>query len=287
MIKYVSAFETKEIVAEPAAEKGRIDIQDVFFEYANAPEEITRVLNGVTLQVHAGEFIALMGANGSGKTTLARCLNGLAIPSKGTILIDGMDTRDENRLLEIRRRVGMVFQNPDNQIVSATVEREIAFGLENLGVPFEEMHRRVNAMMQQFSLTHYRQKSPHYLSGGEKQRLALAAVMAMNPRYLVLDEPTSLLDPRSRREILDTLRIMHTSGSPLSQKMTLLLITQFSDEALLADRLVVLHNGSVIMDGPPAQLFEHIEDFFKLGLEPPIQFVIKKMFRTGRLKKKS
>lgn len=287
MTKDVSAFETTEIVVDPAAEKGMIDIQDVFFEYANGPEEITRVLNGVTFQVHTGEFVALMGANGSGKTTLARCLNGLAIPSKGTILIDGMDTRDESRLLEIRRRVGMVFQNPDNQIVSATVEREIAFGLENLGVPFEEMHRRVNAMMQQFNLTHYRQKSPHYLSGGEKQRLALAAVMAMNPRYLVLDEPTSLLDPRSRSEILETLRIMHTSRSPLSQKMTFLLITQFSDEALLADRLIVLHNGSVIMDGPPAKLFDHIEEFFKLGLEPPIQFVIKKMFRTGRLKKKS
>ncbi len=240
-----------------------IRIEDLHFTYINSKRGIFKI----NLEINRNEFIAVIGSNGSGKTTLARCLNGLIIPCKGRVLVDGLDTGDSREIFEIRRRVGMVFQNPDNQIVSATVEREIAFGLENIGIPTKEMIKRVERMLQLFGLQQLRKKSPHYLSGGEKQRLALASVMAMEPHYLVLDEPTSLLDPRARKEIMQTCKRM-------SKEMSVVLITQFPEEALMADRLLIMHQGNLFADDRPSVLFSRFDLLRKLGLEPPMQFKV-------------
>ncbi|MBN1542763.1 ATP-binding cassette domain-containing protein [candidate division KSB1 bacterium] len=254
-----------------------IELRNITYVYPSALDEM-RGLDGITLEIHPGESLALIGPNGSGKTTLARHLNALLIPTTGSVTIDGLDSRESTNWLAIRRLVGMVFQNPDNQIVSATLEREIAFGLENIGTPVAYMHQRVDAMLEKFDLQRYRKKSPHYLSGGEKQRLALAAVLAMNPRYLVLDEPTTLLDPRSRRSILQIvteLRDPTLNSDPIST----ILITQFPDEALSADRVVVLHNGRIWDQGKPADLFERVDDLIAIGLEPPVRFRLRKIAR--------
>jgi energy-coupling factor transport system ATP-binding protein len=249
-----------------------IEVRNISFSYPGENDAPQLILDDVSLQIGAGESIAVMGRNGSGKTTFARCLNGLLLPSSGQVLVDGLCTADPAQLASIRRRVGMVFQNPDNQIVSATVEREIAFGLENLGTDFEQMHKIVDAMLKKFNLTAYRQRPPHHLSGGEKQRLALAAVMAMNPRYLVLDEPTSLLDPKSRRDVLESVQSLH--HSPQSEEaITTMLITQFPEEALHADRLIIFHLGRILMDGEPAVIFSH-GGLTQFGLESPMKFRI-------------
>ncbi|HEX9654665.1 MAG TPA: ATP-binding cassette domain-containing protein, partial [bacterium] len=198
-----------------------IEIKNLTFEYINPEHAPTRVLDGITLTVKEGESLGLMGANGSGKTTLARCLNGLLLPAAGEVLVDGLTTHESPNLPEIRRRVGMVFQNPENQIVSTTVEREIAFGLENLGMPHDEMHQRVDEMLAQFDLERYRRHPPHLLSGGEMQRLALASVVAMSPQYLIFDEPTSLLDLPTRKMVLQLISDLQ------SKRVATLLITQF------------------------------------------------------------
>lgn len=254
-----------------------IEISDIFFKY---DEEKSRpfVLNGISLDIRAGESIAIIGPNGSGKSTLAKCLNCLLVPSKGSVVVDGLHTSVPENALEIRRRVSMLFQNPDNQIVSVTVEREIAFGLENIGMPYEEMHALVDRMLSRFDLEPYRHKSPHYLSGGEKQRLALAAVLAMQPRYLVLDEPTSLLDPKSRKDILNIIKGLHSTTSRNgAAKITTLLVTQFPEEALVADRLIVLNEGRIYRDGPPADIFKDIDGLTEIGLESPVTFRLDKL----------
>ena len=235
-----------------------------------------RVLQNVDLDIPEGEFVAVMGANGSGKSTLARCLNGLLLPTDGAVLIDGLATTDYQFLPEIRRKVAMLFQNPDNQIVSAMVEREIAFGLENIGLPYEEMHRRVEMMLKRFRLTPFRRKSPHYLSGGEKQRLALAAVLAMEPNYLVLDEPTSLLDPASRSEMVRLFREWHDQAN--EPRRATVLITQFPEEALTADRLVILHQGRIVMNDRPGELLQRTEALAEIGLDSPVQFKLHHLF---------
>lgn len=249
-----------------------IQIENLSFTYSDEGTVSRTILDNVSLTIKPGEAVAIMGPNGSGKTTFARCLNGLLLPESGSVLVDGLDTRDSAQLPEIRKKVGMVFQNPDNQIVSATVEREIAFGLENLGVPYQEMHDIVDKMLTEFNLQQYRRHAPHYLSGGEKQRLALAAVMAMRPRYLVLDEPTSLLDPKSRTDILHIIKQLHCRQN---QPVTTLLITQFPEEALYANRLLVFHNGAILMDDSPARIFSRIDELLAIGLEPPLEFVLK------------
>ena len=188
-----------------------IRISNLVFEYTNG-EEKNRVLNGIDLTIREGECIGLMGPNGSGKTTLARCLNGLLLPIEGEVLVDDLNTNEAAEISEIRRRVGMVFQNPENQIVSTTVEREIAFGLENLGMDYKQMHETVDKMLEQFNLQKYRNHPPHLLSGGEMQRLALASVMAMCPKYLVFDEPTSLLDLASRKSLLSLISEFHNKN---------------------------------------------------------------------------
>jgi energy-coupling factor transport system ATP-binding protein len=247
-----------------------IAINNISFDYSNEHSQRRRVLQNVSLDILEGEFIAVMGANGSGKSTLARCLNGLLLPTDGAVLINGMTTMDYQLLPAIRRKVAMLFQNPDNQIVSAMVEREIAFGLENIGLPYEEMHRRVEMMLKRFRLTPFRRKSPHYLSGGEKQRLALAAVLAMEPDYLVLDEPTSLLDPASRSEMV---HLFHEWHDQLNEpRRTTVLITQFPEEALTADRLVVLHHGRVVMNAHPTELLQDTRALAEIGLDSPVQF---------------
>jgi len=253
-----------------------IEIKNISFNYTNGQDTGRRILNNISLTIRPGESIAIMGPNGSGKTTFARCLNGLLLPTSGTVKVKGLPTSDVNNLPAIRRQVGMVFQNPDNQIVSATVEREIAFGLENLGMPREEMRDIVNKMLADFDLTGYRKKSPHYLSGGEKQRLAMAAVLAMNPSWLVLDEPTSLLDPKSREDILQLIKQLHKRKD---KPVTTLLITQFPDEALTADRLIVFNNGEIFMDDKPTNIFKRVEELFQIGLEPPIEFALREMLK--------
>ncbi|NLP12703.1 ATP-binding cassette domain-containing protein [bacterium] len=252
-----------------------IAVNHISFDYVSEQGAFRRVLEDVSLEIAAGDFIAVMGANGSGKSTLARCLNGLLLPSTGEVLVDGLNTRDADQLRRIRRRVAMLFQNPDNQIVSATVEREIAFGLENLGVEYEEMHRRVEQMLSRFQLQPFRLKSPHYLSGGEKQRLALASVLAMEPDYLILDEPTSLLDPAGRREMLRLFKEWH--GQPATPRRAMVLITQFPEEALLADRLLILQRGRMVMDGPPQELLRRTEELAGLGLDSPVCFKLQQL----------
>ncbi|NOY76437.1 MAG: ATP-binding cassette domain-containing protein [Calditrichaeota bacterium] len=244
-----------------------INVSRLTFSYPSTPSP---VLNAIDFQIRTGETVSIMGANGSGKTTLSRCLNGLLLPTEGTVFVDGLDTRNSEENLKVRALVGMVFQNPDNQIVSTTVEREIAFGLENLGVPTPDMQQRVNEILRQFDLEKYRHQSPHYLSGGEKQLLALAAIFAMAPRYIIYDEPTSLLDPYSREKILDAI-----FGLQLEEGITPILITQFPEETLRTQRLIILDRGEIVLDGKPAEVFENTDYLDRIGIAVPPSFRLK------------
>ncbi len=247
-----------------------IAAQNLSLQYT-AADRLVAVLSGVSFEIADGEFVALMGPNGSGKTSLARCLNGIIPPSQGAVIVDGLDTRDAKHSLEIRRAVGLVFQHPDNQMVAPTVERELAFGLENLGVPRPEMRRRVEDMLVRFDLLPYRQHAPHQLSGGEKQRVALASILAMQPRHIIFDEPTSLLDHPSRVRLFETIAELRANTSSESAP-AILLITQFAEEALFAERLLVLHEGRLLMQGVPHELFQNVEAFQQIGLQPPVEF---------------
>ncbi len=248
-----------------------IAARNLSLHYATAEGRVA-ILSDISCEIAGGEFVALMGANGSGKTSFARCLNGIIQPASGVVLVDGMDTRAPEHLLEIRRRVGMVFQHPDNQMVAPTVEREIAFGLENLGVARAEMHARVEEMLERFELQAYREHAPHQLSGGEKQRVALAAILAMQPRHIIFDEPTSLLDHPSRVRLFETIAQLRAAATPSQHSPSIVLITQFAEEALFAERLLVLHQGKLVMNGPPRELFIHVEAFRQIGLQPPLEF---------------
>jgi len=259
-----------------------ISVHNLVLDF-HTPEGTRRILDNISIEIADGKFVALMGANGSGKTSLARCLNGILTPTSGEVIVDGLNTRNAREVIEIRRRLGMVFQNPDNQIVAPTVEREIAFGPENLGVPRPEMHRRVDRLLELFRLAAYRQQAPHLLSGGEKQRLALAAVLAMQPRHIVFDEPTSLLDYESRRQVLDLMQQFTAAPNPFSeQALTVLLITQFPEEALFAHRLLVMDRGRIAMDGAPKEIFQHVEELQQLGLRSPLEFVVYNEFKKNK-----
>ncbi|MGH7494482.1 MAG: ATP-binding cassette domain-containing protein [bacterium] len=248
------------------------------------PTALHSVLSDLSFTINDNEFIALMGANGSGKTSLARCLNGILSPSGGEVLVDGLNTKNAHDLIEIRRRVGMVFQNPDNQMVTPTVEREIAFGLENLAVPRGEMHARVEEMLIRFDLNALRRRAPHELSGGEKQRVALASIMAMQPRYLILDEPTSLLDYPSRVRLFETIVDLRQARAEAGEKLAVLLISQFSEETLFADRLLVLNQGRIMMDGRPTEILQGVEGLLRFGLQSPIEFhVHQALMRKAKL----
>lgn len=241
-----------------------IQARDLTFRYTTAEGVAPTVLDHVNLDIEAGSFVAILGHNGSGKSTFAKHLNAILLPTSGKVYVDGMDTTDEDKLLDIRRTIGMVFQNPDNQIVASVVEEDVAFAPENLGVPSEEIRRRVDEALEAVGMTEYARHAPHLLSGGQKQRVAIAGVLAMRPRCIVLDEPTAMLDPVGRREVLDTVcRLQRELG------MTVVLITHHMDEAARAQRLVVMDNGHVVMDGPPAQVFQNVVGLRRLGLEVP------------------
>ena len=246
-----------------------ISYHRVYANYQKINGDKHPVLHELSTRIDDGEFVAIMGRNGSGKSTMARLCNGLVLPSSGEICVNKLPISAAIRqnIPEIRRLVGMVFQNPDNQLVSTTVEREIAFGLENLGIPHLEMLRRVDAALHDFELAPVRKKSPAYLSGGEKQRLALAAVMAMQPAHLILDEPTAMLDFKHKKKLLDFVTSVNTE-----RKATVILITQDPVEALFAHRLLVLHNGNIAFDGAPHDLFLDANKLTAFDFLAPIEF---------------
>ncbi len=223
-----------------------------------------RVFEDLNLTIEQGSFVAILGSNGCGKSTLAKHFNSILLPSGGKVYVYGLDTSDEDILLRVRRTVGMVFQNPDNQIVANVVEEDVAFGPENLGVASPEIRRRVDHALKQVGMYEFRTHAPHLLSGGQKQRIAIAGVIAMEPKCIVLDEPTAMLDPKGRREVIETVMRLNRD-----KDITVVLITHHMDEAAKADRVVVLHKGSVAADGTPKQVFSQVELLHKLGLAAP------------------
>ena len=241
-----------------------IETQEVTFRYPDAGEDTPLVLDGVDLQIRQGSFVAILGHNGSGKSTLAKHMNGIYLPSGGKVYVDGMDTADDELLMNIRRTVGMVFQNPDNQIVANVVEEDVAFAPENLGVPPVQIRRRVHRALKLVGMTRYAKHAPHLLSGGQKQRIAIAGVIAMEPRCIVLDEPTAMLDPIGREDVINTiLKLNREKG------ITVVLITHHMDEAARADRLVVMDHGKVIADGAPKEVFQEVDKLTQVGLTVP------------------
>ena len=242
-----------------------IETRDLTYIYP-APEGETNppALRDVSVEIEKGSFTVVLGHNGSGKSTFAKHLNAVLLPVGGTVYVDGMDTRDEKLLLEIRRRTGMVFQNPDNQIVANVVEEDVAFGPENLGVPTAEIRRRVDDALAAVGMEQFASHAPHLLSGGQKQRIAIAGILAMEPECIVLDEATAMLDPAGRREVIDTvLRLNREQG------ITVVLITHHMAEAERADRVIVMNDGEVAMDGTPRQVFSQVERLYELGLAAP------------------
>ena len=238
-----------------------IKLEKVTYDYSISEGKVISALQGIDLELKEGEYVAIIGPNGSGKTTLARLLNGLLVPTSGEVLVDGLNSKIKEDLRLIRQRVGMVFQNPENQIITTSVEREIAFGLENLNLPSEEIRERVEWALSAFHLWEYKNSAPHSLSGGEKQRLAIASVLAMRPKYLILDEPTSLLDPEGRQMFNLLVKKLVAEG-----KVTIINITQFPEEALSAERLLVLDKGKIFMDGSPESIFEEETRLEEIGL---------------------
>ena len=238
-----------------------IEFEQVHFTY---PGEEKEILHGIDLRIESGSFVAVLGHNGSGKSTLAKHMNAILTPTEGRVLVHGIDTADESRLLDVRRKVGMVFQNPDNQIVANVVEDDVAFAPENLGVPPEEIRQRVDTALRQVGMYEFRQHAPHLLSGGQKQRVAIAGVIAMQPEIIVLDEPTAMLDPQGRQEVISTVtRLCRENG------MTVVLITHHMDECVGADRLVVMSEGRIVADGSPAAVFSQVELMEREGLSVP------------------
>ena len=234
-------------------------------EFAYDPEDGREpILKDLELEIEEGSFVAVLGHNGSGKSTLAKHMNAILLPTGGTVWIDGIDTRNEDRLLDIRRTVGMVFQNPDNQIVANVVEDDVAFGPENLGVPSGEIRIRVDEALRDVDMYEYRNHAPHLLSGGQKQRVAIAGIVAMRPRCIVLDEPTAMLDPAGRREVMDTIHRLNREHG-----ITVLLITHHMDECVDADRLIVMSDGRIIADGTPRQVFPQVDMLRSSGLDVP------------------
>ena len=250
------------------AENCMIDVQDLHFAYENEMEPdkpAHEVLKGVNLKIRPGEFVAVLGHNGSGKSTLAKHLNAILQPTSGKVLVEGMDTSDPELLFDIRQHVGMVFQNPDNQIVATIVEEDVAFAPENLGVPSAEIRKRVDDALKAVGMYEYRTHAPHLLSGGQKQRIAIAGVIAMQPRCIVLDEPTAMLDPHGREEVLRTIEDLNKNHG-----ITVILITHHMTEAIRADRVLVMEKGNIIADGTPKEVFPQVELLKQAGLDVPV-----------------
>ena len=242
-----------------------IKTEDLVFSYAASDEPAAKMaLGGIDLEIEKGTFVAVLGCNGSGKSTLAKHFNAILLPSGGRVLVDGADTADEGLTIEIRRQIGMVFQNPDNQIVATVVEEDVAFAPENLGYPSDEIRRRVDEALKIVGMYEYREHAPHLLSGGQKQRVAIAGVLAMHPKCIVFDEPTAMLDPRGRESVIGTIRKLRDEHG-----VTVVLITHHMDEAVGADRVIVLLDGKVFLDGAPREVFLDVDSLKKAGLDIP------------------
>ncbi len=244
-----------------------IEAKNITFSYINEMEDPpikTTVFENLSLEIKKGEFIAILGHNGSGKSTLAKCFNAINIPEEGDVFVNGMSIKDQSKILDIRQSVGMVFQNPDNQIVATVVEEDVAFALENMGVPSEEIRRRVDESLKTVGMYEYREHAPHKLSGGQKQRVAIAGILAMQPDCILLDEPTAMLDPKGRREVLKTVKELNKNKG-----VTIVLITHYMDEAAQADRVVVMDRGKIVMDDKPKKIFSKVNEIKSLGLDVP------------------
>lgn len=241
-----------------------ISIKNLSFKYDYEDENAKQILKDIDLEIKEGEFLALLGHNGSGKSTLAKLINGLLIPGEGDVLVDGMNTKNEEEIWNIRRNAGMVFQNPDNQLVATIVEDEVAFGPENLGIEPAEIRKRVDKALEDVGMSDYKKNAPHLLSGGQKQRVAIAGILAMSPKYIILDEPTAMLDPSGRREVIDTLVKLNKE-----ENKTIILITHYMEEAAISDRVVVMEDGNIVLSGKPREVFSQVEEIKKLGLDVP------------------
>lgn len=248
---------------------GIIKASKLIFDYIKRDEEenieeVNRAIDEMSLEIEKGDFVAILGHNGSGKSTFAKQINGILTPTEGTVLVSGMDTADEEQIWEIRKKAGMVFQNPDNQIIGNVVEEDVGFGPENIGVPTDDIWRRVDESLEAVGMTAFRYKSPNKLSGGQKQRVAIAGVMAMRPECIILDEPTAMLDPNGRKEVIKTVR-------ELNQKegITVLLITHYMEEVIHADRVIVMDDGKIVMDGKPREIFSKVRELKGYRLDVP------------------
>lgn len=248
---------------------GIVKAKDLTFEYIRRDEEgnvegITTAVDHVNMDIQPGEFIAILGHNGSGKSTFAKHINALLFPTEGTILVDGLDTSDEDNVMDVRQRAGMVFQNPDNQIICTLVEEEVGFGPENIGVPTEEIWERVAASLKAVGMYQYRKASPNKLSGGQKQRVAIAGIVAMKPKCIILDEPTAMLDPHGRADVM---RVLHELNR--KEGVTVILITHYMEEVIDADYVFVMDDGRVVMQGTPREIFSQVETLLSYGLDVP------------------
>lgn len=255
-----------------------IEIEHLSHVYHVGEEGERRALDDMSLAIERGEFVAVLGSNGSGKSTLAKHLNALLLPTEGVCRVDGIDTREEAEVWRIRQKVGMVFQNPDNQLIAAVVEDDVAFGPENLGVPSKEIRQRVDEALAAVNMTAFRSYAPHLLSGGQKQRVAIAGTLAMQTEAIVFDEATAMLDPEGRAEILSIVKRLHEE-----QQITVIYITHFMEEAAAADRVVVLDQGHVVMDAPPRAVFSHADELRALGLEVPLAVELRDRLRAAGL----
>lgn len=241
-----------------------ISINNLSYSYRDEEGAENKVLKNVSLEIKKGEFVTILGHNGSGKSTLAKHLNAILLPDEGTVTVAGMNTRDENNLLKIRQNVGMVFQNPDNQIVATIVEEDVAFAPENLGIPSDEIRKRVDYALEAVGMTEFKTHAPHLLSGGQKQRIAIAGILAMKPSVIVLDEATAMLDPSGRTEIMNTVRKLNKE-----EGITVVHITHYMEEAVASDRVVVIDSGELVMDDTPEKVFSEVEKLKNIGLDVP------------------
>lgn len=242
-----------------------IECKNVVFKYSTVEEGIEKIaIDGLNLEVSNGEFLVILGHNGSGKSTVAKHMNALLTPTEGTVIVNGLDTCNEKNIWDIRSTAGMVFQNPDNQLVATIVEEDVAFGPENLGVPPQEIRQRVDDALEKVGMSEYKRHAPHLLSGGQKQRIAIAGILAMQPKCIIFDEPTAMLDPSGRKEVINNIKELNKKHG-----ITIILITHYMDEAAEADRVVVMDKGKVIIEGIPRDVFSHVETMKKIGLDVP------------------
>lgn len=242
-----------------------INIENVSYEYKSYVDDtIQLAVKDLSLEIKRGEFLAILGHNGSGKSTLAKMMNGMILPTRGEVYVNGINTRDEDKIWDIRSKAGMVFQNPDNQIVATIVEEDVAFGPENLGIPPKEIRKRVDDSLEAVGMSEYKKHAPHLLSGGQKQRVAIAGILAMEPDCIIFDEPTAMLDPSGRKEVMETITKLNKE-----KNKTIVLITHFMDEAVLADRVMVLNEGENVLMGTPREIFSQVEKLKELGLDVP------------------